>query len=1121
VLPRPDLRLAPLWRGLGVGLVLVALLVPVLSIRRAAPPSSIPLFFLVPVLLAAAIGGRRAGALVSCAAFVVWDWYFVLPGDGFSPIDPRDLMALAVFLVVALLVGYLSGGARQREQLLHVVVRDAPIILMRLDRDGRIMLVEGQGLAALGTTPPTLVGRSIFSLSPEQPEIAAHARRALAGEALTTTVKRQAVVLETRWTPVRDAAGAVSGAICMATDITARHQAEEALRQSESRLRTLIDTAPIGICAVDERLRFTAANAAYCAHVGYTSDELLGAEAVRVHPAEQRPALLEEYRQRFAGNAREPVERTLLTKGGEQRTVLANGARVVGTEGQPQWLAFLVDITARKRAEEALRWSESRFRTLIATAPLGICTLDADGRFVAVNDAYCALFGYTREELIGTHLSRLFPTAQRAALQATLDHRIRENVQVQGEYPLLTKSGERRLVLVSGVTVAGADGQPERLSFVTDISARKQAEEALRVSEEFFRATFEQAAVGIAHMGLEGRLQRVNDRFCHIVGYSRAELLAHTFQQLTHPEDLEEELALFRRLLAGEAATALLDQRLVRPDGTPVWVTLSASVLHAADGRPAHTVGIVQDITARKMAEEGLRASEHALRLLIEVAPVGITLLDAQGRRVVVNDAFCTLTGYTRDELLGAEAGRIYEDDQAALLSAFQARFAAGVPDRREYTLRTKGGERRTILSNGASVRGADGRPYRLVCVIDITALRTAEVALQQANAELEQASRAKSEFLATMSHEIRTPLNGVIGMTSLLLDTPLTPQQHEYVRALQTSGEVLLSLIGDILDFSKIEAGQLMLERQPIDMRQLVREVAAVFQIPAQAKGLLLQERVDPALPAVLEGDAVRLRQVLFNLVGNAIKFTDKGAVHLHVTLIEESTADALVRLEVRDTGIGIAPELQEALFAPFVQADTSTTRRYGGTGLGLAIAKRLVELMGGQIGVNSALGQGSAFWLTLRLPYGEDMAGRKARTALVPEEAEAAASRRGRILVAEDNAINRLVAVGFLENLGYEVQTVETGRQAVEAVQQGQYDLVLMDLHMPELDGFAATAAIRREERAAGQARRLPIVALTADALAGDAEKSLAAGMDDHLSKPLTVERLAAVVKRWATPR
>jgi signal transduction histidine kinase/HPt (histidine-containing phosphotransfer) domain-containing protein len=397
--------------------------------------------------------------------------------------------------------------------------------------------------------------------------------------------------------------------------------------------------------------------------------------------------------------------------------------------------------------------------------------------------------------------------------------------------------------------------------------------------------------------------------------------------------------------------------------------------------------------------------------------------------------------------------------------------------------------------------------------------VREEEEALRRANANLEKANQAKSEFLATMSHEIRTPLNGVIGLTSLLLGTPLTPAQQRYVTGIQASGQALLSLIDDILDFSRIEAGRLALEVQPLDLRQLVGEVVAVFTAQVHAKGLRISAHVDPAVPLALEGDAGRLRQVLTNLVGNAVKFTEHGVVEVRGDLVAEGPQGVLLRLSVWDTGIGIAPALQATLFEPFTQADASTTRRYGGAGLGLTIAKRLVELMGGEIGVESAVGQGSTFWVTLRLARGAAPRGVSAATVpgalAAPAAQRADTTTRGRVLVAEDNAINQLVVARLLESLGYAVDTVVNGQRAVEAVHQGHYALVLMDCHMPQMDGFAATAAIRRDE--AGRGQHTPIVAVTADALVGDAEKSLAAGMDDHLTKPITLERLAAVVGRW----
>ncbi len=655
-------------------------------------------------------------------------------------------------------------------------------------------------------------------------------------------------------------------------------------------------------------------------------------------------------------------------------------------------------------ANAELRASEARLRAMLAATPDLMFTLSRAGVYRSYHAPTPAALYRPPGEFLGRTIQETLPPAlaeqTMRAIAQTLDTGRMHSFEY--ELPLDTRPAffEARLV------VSGPD---EVLAIVRNVTVRRQAEAALRearatlerrvaertaelaASEERYRVTFEQVAVGMAHLDLDGHFLRLNDRFCQIVGYGREALLGRSFREITHPDDLEADLAAVRRLLAGESAILRRDTRYLRPDGAVVWATLTGALVRDDAGRPCYVIAQIEDISERMRAQDALR----------------------------------------------------------------------------------------------------------------------------RANAELARASRAKSEFLATMSHEIRTPMNGVIGLTSLLLGTPLTAQQREYVGGIQASGEALLGLINDILDFSKIEAGQLHLEVRPFDPRRLMREVVGLFAAPARTKGLELSVQVDPAVPPVLEGDAGRLRQVLLNLLGNALKFTERGAVGVQVGVVEESAEGALLRVAVRDTGIGIAPETQAALFEPFTQADASTTRRYGGTGLGLAIAKRLVEAMGGQIGVESTPGQGSTFWLTLRL----------ARSGVAGDVIVAPASlgpagvgpqgRRGRILVAEDNAINRLVAAGLLQSLGYTVETAEDGRQAMEAVERDHYDLVLMDLHMPELDGFAATAAIRERERTEG--RHTPIVALTADALAGDAEKSLAAGMDDHLAKPVTRERLAAVLERW----
>ncbi|MBX3327346.1 MAG: PAS domain S-box protein [Nitrospira sp.] len=559
----------------------------------------------------------------------------------------------------------------------------------------------------------------------------------------------------------------------------------------------------------------------------------------------------------------------------------------------------------------------------------------------------------------------------------------------------------------------------------------------------------------------------------------------------------------------------------------PATVLLTRITLQGKTGLQA----TVRNISEQKHAEQVLRDVSEFQKAILDNAGHAIISATPDGIIRVFNPAAELLLGYSAEELVGKETPAIFHDPQEVMARAqvfsaelgidlqpgfdvFVEKSRRGLPNTHEWTYMRKDGGRLAVLLTITALRNPEGTITSFLGVAsDITTLKVVQQELTLAKEAAEAASVAKSQFLANMSHEIRTPMNGVLGMTELLLATPLADKQRHMAHTVRQSAASLLTIINDILDYSKIEAGKLQLEHTDIDLSYLFDDAVKLFSEATRQKGLSLSVEIATGIPTALRGDPTRLKQILLNLIGNAIKFTATGSITVNADCLKRSAEQILLRVTVRDTGIGIPPESQARVFDAFAQADGSTTRKFGGTGLGLTIVKQLVHLMGGTVDLESIPGRGSTFGFTVPLEVRTD---NEMSSVLAPPQ-HTPATLHGKVLLAEDNVVNREIAVAMLELLGCTVDIAEDGQEALAAIDAQSYDLILMDCQMPNLDGLEASRLIREQENRRPHRHRLPILALTASAMEGDREQCLAAGMDGYLTKPFTFDQLHHALAPW----
>ncbi|HMD96094.1 MAG TPA: PAS domain S-box protein [Terriglobia bacterium] len=945
----------------------------------------------------------------------------------------------------------------------------------------------------------------------------------------------------------RSAAGQPVRMIGTTLDITERKRAEEELYQSRQMLQSILDNVPQRVFWKDPNSRYLGCNRTFAidagvpdpaAIVGKSDFELSWSGTAEVFRADDKLVMEQESPKLNFEEQMSRTDESLQWNRVNKIPLRGRDGRVIGVLGTYE------DITEHKRAEEALRVSEQRYRLLFERNLAAVFCTTLDGRILECNDAFARILGYgSRQQGLAIHAGDIYYQADD---RTEFIQRLEAEKTVQSELRLRRQDGSPVWVIAKSSLVGHSDGSPGTIegTFI-DITERKLAEEALEESERRFRTLFENSTVGLYRTTPDGQILMANPALVRMLGYETLdELACRDLENSGFEPNYPRQV--FREQIERNGEVRGLEAAWQRRDGSTIFIRESAKAVRGEHGEVLYYDGIVEDITQRKWAQDALRASEERYRQLFERNLAGVFRATLQGKILDCNQACARVLGYgSREELLSVPLPELFADP-ADGLTARDLLLREKTLTNFEVPLRRKDGSVVWILENVSLI--SNGAPQFVEgTFIDISERHQAEQEMRKAKEAAEAANRAKSDFLANMSHEIRTPLNGIMGMTDLVLDSNLDPEQRDDLNTVKESANSLLGIVNDILDFSKIEARKLDMERLEFNLKDSVDETLRALYLRAEQKQLELACHFHPDLPATVVGDPGRLRQVLVNLIGNAIKFTERGKVGVRVEKLSETAKEVNLHFSVSDTGVGIPPDRQGAIFEAFVQADTSSSRRFGGTGLGLTIANQLVGLMGGRMWVESTVGNGSTFHFTVRVgthpetpvsgkPVGFGVRGSgfaeendqsalapcQSRTANpeprpAPEERPPSAAtgtlrKRLRILVAEDNPVGLLLAMRLLEKRGYVAVPASSGRQALAALEKEEFDLVLMDVQMPDLDGFEATAAIREKERLTGD--HLPIVALTAHAMRGDRERCLAAGMDGYVTKPIQSEELFAAI-------
>ncbi|MDK2830486.1 MAG: hypothetical protein PWQ75_238 [Methanolobus sp.] len=1155
----------------------------------------------------------------------------------------------------------------ESEEKLKLFIEHAPASLAMFDRDMRYISVSRRWRNDFSLNDREIIGISHYEIFPEiKEELKKIHQRVIEGEIISDEGSRfqrgDGTIQWIRWEarPWKSTNGSIGGIVIFSEDITERKEIEQELKESEERFKSLHNASFGGITIHDKGVILDC-NQGLSDITGYSHEELIGMDELFLIAESHRDMVMSKI---LAGYEK-PYEAMGLRKDGTEY-FLRLEARNIPYKGKQARVAEFRDITEQKLAEKALIEKTEELEVYFTSSLDLLCIVNTKGQFIRLNPEWENVLGYPISELEGRYFIDFVHPDDKETTIGVLTDQASQGTKVQSfENRYRARDGTYRWIEWRSAPIGELIYAVAR-----DITKRKKAEEKLQESEEKLRLFIEHAPAALTMLDCDMRHIAVSQRWLEDFSLDMDIIGKHHYEVMPYIKEKWKEA--HQKALNGEVVRSNEDF-YIRDDGRMRWLRWELRPWKAADGSIGGIIIFAEDITERKEYEEKLRERESLLTRMGNIAKIGGWELDLLTNKPSWTPEVAKIHELDVDSVASTDMGLSYypEKSREILEKSFNKLIEESEPYELELEFITAKGNHKWVRTSGFP-KIVDGKVVKVTGILqDITERKSAEkklleyaeeledknIELDKALVKAEEATRAKSAFLANMSHEIRTPMNGVIGMTNLLLTTKLNEEQRHYIDTVKKSGESLLELINDILDISKIEAGKLEIDVIDTNLQEILEDVASILSVKANSKGLEFICIADPDVPVNIKADPARLKQILINLGGNAIKFTHEGEVVIRVSLESESEDAETLRFSVRDTGIGIPDEKKDLLFQKFSQVDASTTRYYGGTGLGLAISRELVELMNGEIGFESKEGKGSEFWfklnvekspaaeiqdryypgiedisvlvvddnktnrevlvklldswnmkvdeaengpsaieklfkahekgedfhiaiLDMQMPgmdgvllgriiksdkdlngtslimlssagqmpdnweqnksnfaaclskpikssvlftklsslLSEDNKGEKDNIAKNGENSEKSSidSSKARILLVEDNVINQHVAQSMLRKLGITADVANNGLEAIEALETIPYDLVFMDIQMPEMDGLEASKHIRNKHSSVIN-HDVPIIAMTAHAMKGDDEKCIEAGMNDYMSKPINLELLAAKIDKW----